>query len=124
MKTLNLMSFEKLMKFLEELKINYSLSQETINFFYAYGTDFNEKNIRICLYYEDFILLHKKFSNYFIYNEENPSRNLAPFFTVYNEKIFIDLLIPTNDLKLKKLKNKFFYNHLILNGDNKKNIFL
>lgn len=123
-KEINLSIFKSLLNFLSEQNINYSISKYTIDAIKKTESSFNKNDIRITLYYKDFLLLSTKYPNYFVSLENNIEKDLSPYFTVMNEKIFIDLIIPTDDKKILNLSKQKIYKWLLYFGKNKRNFFL
>ncbi|VEU75611.1 Uncharacterised protein [Mycoplasmopsis maculosa] len=123
-KEINLSIFKSLLNFLSEQNINYSISKYTIDAIKKTESSFSRNDIRITLYYKDFLLLSTKYPNYFVSLENNIEKDLSPYFTVMNEKIFIDLIIPTDDKKILNLSKQKIYKWLLYFGKNKRNFFL
>ncbi|WP_029512920.1 hypothetical protein [Mycoplasmopsis iners] len=115
-------SCNELKNLLESNNINFCLSPQSY-FDLQKAKSINFHNIRITLYWKDYINIKAKFPEQFKDNESADHFSLSPFFIAKNGIIPIDLIIETNEIKFHELYSKKHRKHLVYSYLNHKPFF-
>ncbi|VEU77139.1 hypothetical protein [Mycoplasmopsis columbina] len=106
-------AYLKLFEIARNNYISLTLSYDTVKKI-KNSKNFFLKDFRFCIFWKDYYLLKQKHPELFIDNDSANYFEMSPCFIFNNERIFLDLIIETNEEKINKFLNKknlkrFFY---------------
>ncbi|EFF41347.1 hypothetical protein [Mycoplasmopsis alligatoris] len=104
-----ILAFDKLAK--ENYTI-YSLSGQGLSDTVTNKNISTNESLKIALKFNDFIRFKAEYPNNFFYSNYLNDGTYLPYFKYNNEKVIIQILVPTNDETYKKVNKKKLYTML------------